>query len=172
MFVKNTMEAAGQDSELLLQCQGVNAGADNNLLFDQTLYKKKGKKSSKKSKIQSRSDSFATVKSSSEDSDLSDDSFVQRVSDKWGEQESEIRQAIFFQFTKPNTARTSNDLAYEEDKFNQYEKILDRHSLMSEDNRHMSDYYGGSQGSKSSSTFKLRRQPLNTEETGTFSSEE
>lgn len=37
---------------------------------------------------------------SSVDSDLSDDAFVNQISQQWGGEESELRQALFFQFIK------------------------------------------------------------------------
>jgi len=45
---------------------------------------------------------------SSVDSDLSDDAFVNQISQQWGGEESELRQALFFQFIKTNQF---NDLA-------------------------------------------------------------
>lgn len=76
MFVKNTMEAAGQDSNLLITNNlGKSGSTDGNLHFDQTIYNKKTKTLKKSQKQLIRTDSFSTVKSS-DDSDLSDDTFL------------------------------------------------------------------------------------------------
>ena len=142
MYVKNTMEAAGQDSNLLLmQDQLLNnydADANTNLVFDLS-YKKQNKKLKKKhKKAQIRTDSFSTVRSS-DDSDLSDDTFLQKVNNEWGEQEGELRQAIFFQFIK-STSKTHDfggAAPGVEDKIGYFEKLAERHSLMSEENNNI-----------------------------------
>ena len=62
------------------------------------MYKKKpSQKLSKKQIQQMRSGSYASSRKSSEDSDnLSDDTFLNKIGSEWGEEESELRQAIFF----------------------------------------------------------------------------
>ena len=94
-----------------------------------------------------RTDSYASSMQSSDDSDhLSDDTFLNKIGSEWGEEESELRQAIFFQFTKPN-ARYSNDSLADTDKISQYDRLLDRDSIISGTS-------GG--GRDKGSTFRLR----------------
>ena len=68
---------------------------------------------------------------SSGDSDLSDDAFLNQISSKWGEEESELRQAIFFQFIKHDSNRHNSFRS--EDRMSQYDRMLDRESIASQD---------------------------------------
>ena len=68
---------------------------------------------------------------SSDDSDLSDDALINQVSKKWGLEESELRQAIFFQFIRTDMNRPSSHSFNSEDRMSQYEHMLDRDSEIS-----------------------------------------
>lgn len=70
--------------------QGEGPRKDGNLHFDQSVFRKK-----KNKKKFERHDSLASDLSSV-DSDLSNDAFVNVVSSNWGDEESELRQAIYF----------------------------------------------------------------------------
>ena len=74
---------------------------DGNLFFDQSIFSKnkkqnrlsepqKGKNKKKQKKKQDRRDSMASG-ISSEDSDMSEDAYLDLVSKKWGSKESELR---------------------------------------------------------------------------------
>ena len=69
---------------------------------------------------------------SSGDSDLSDDALMTQIHDKWGEQESELRQALFFQFTKAQQF-SKRDSFLSEDRLSQYDRMLDHESIHSAD---------------------------------------
>lgn len=102
MCIKNNMAIAGNGSSFLSDENAQNFAQDNgtrndgNLYFDQSIYKK-GKANDKKKgkKKKKRADSVATD-NLSDDSDLSDDAFLNQINSQWGEEESELRQAIFF----------------------------------------------------------------------------
>ena len=99
---------------------------------------------------------------SSDDSDLSDDAFINQVSQRWGEEESELRQAIFFQFIRTDNAnrQSASSFNHSDDRMSQYERMLDRE----EDSEISQDDFLGSHVRKSSDmsfTMHMKRRSGN-----------
>ena len=87
------MESHGNDSCLIseedvLAVQG--SRLDGNLHFDQSIFNRQKKLEGVKNKKNPRSNSCMTDQSSN-DSDLSDDAFLNRIHSEWGGEESELR---------------------------------------------------------------------------------
>ena len=74
---------------------------------------------------------MVTSDGSSDDSDLSDDAYLKEISANWGEQESELRQALFFQFTQRGALNRDSMLT--EERLSQYDRLLDRESMVSQE---------------------------------------
>ena len=55
------------------------------------------------------------------------------MSQRWGEEESELRQAIFFQFIRTDANLQGAGSFHSEDRMSQYERMLDRDSEISQD---------------------------------------
>jgi len=77
---------------------------------------------------------------SSAESDLSNDAYVNLISSNWGDEEGELRQAIFFQFIKKDSLMSRG--MFSDDQ----ERMLDRDSSLSDPG-----YYRDSQGGTRSS---------------------
>ena len=88
---------------------------DGNLHFDQSKFQKS-------KRLSSRTGSLMSANSANDDnisveSDLSNDAYVNLISANWGEQEGELRQAIYFQFIRKDklTTHSFKDLLPDDD---------------------------------------------------------
>ena len=68
------------------------------------------------------------------DSDLSDDALINQISTKWGREESQLRQAIFFQFIKTEGLSGPGSFVHD-DLLSQYDSLVDHNSFISQDDK-------------------------------------
>jgi len=109
IYIKNNMQLAQtgtnnmSEHDLQKFVAGQGPRQDGTLHFDQSIFKKKMDK--RKNRRNSLESDLSSV-----DSELSNDAFTHLVSENWGGEESELRQAIYFQFIKTTTNSRANTI--------------------------------------------------------------